>query len=73
MTNRLQYQRADHLKRIIHLQKRIHKYDLMEEAKISISTYEKIKPWLEYKFSDFIKYEKSTKEWVWIAEEYTEN
>jgi len=66
MTTRLQFQRANHLMRIIKLHKRIHKYDLMEEAKISISTYEKIKPWLEYKFSDFIKYEKSTKEWVWI-------
>ena len=69
MTNRFQYQRADLLKRIIRKHKRIHKYDLMEEAKISISTYEKHKPWLEYRFSDFIIYEKSTKEWVWIAKE----
>ena len=45
----------------------------MNEAKISISTYEKIKPWLEHKFSTFVKYEKTTKEWVWLVEEQIEN
>lgn len=45
----------------------------MDEAKISISTYEKIKPWLEHKFSTFVKYEKTTKEWFWLIEEEIEN
>ena len=45
----------------------------MDEAKISISTYEKIKPWLEHKFSEFVKYEKTTKEWFWLVEEEIEN
>jgi len=49
---------------------RINKFDLMDEVGISISTYEKIKPWLERRFYEFIKYEKSTKEWVNVGNEF---
>lgn len=54
---------------IIKKHRRINKYDLMDEARISISTYEKIKPWIEHKFPNFVKYDQKTKGWLWIVEE----
>jgi len=44
----------------------IHKYDIIEELKISLSTYEKLKPYIEYKFSHTLSYDKPSKVWKWI-------
>ena len=49
--------------------KRIHKYDLIDTLQISESTYEKLKPYIEYKFADDVFYEKATKNWIWVRED----
>jgi len=72
MTSRSMYSRANRIKEIIKSEKTIHKYDLMDRARISMSTYEKIKPWLEYRFADFFSYDKEKKTWNWMVEENTE-
>jgi len=48
--------------------KRINKFLLIDQLGISISYYEKLKPWIEYKFPDFISYDRETKDWVWVEE-----
>lgn len=67
MTSRSMYIHAERFKQIIKGAGRIHKYDLIEAARISLSLYEKLKPWFEYRFRDFVNYDRSTKEWEWIA------
>lgn len=47
---------------------KIHKYDLIDALHISESTYEKLKPYIEYKFGDEVFYEKATKNWIWVKE-----
>jgi len=51
---------------IIKKGKRIHKFDLIEKAGISLSSYEKIKPWLEYRYSNLVRYYRPTGEWIWV-------
>ena len=69
MGSRSMHQKANQMKEIIKREKRLHKYALMNELKISPSYYEKIKPWFEYTFSDFARYDRSTKEWFCTLEE----
>ena len=57
------HQHGNRIKQIIKEAGTIHKYDLIEQARISLSTYEKLKPWIEYRFSDFVSYDKTTKMW----------
>lgn len=49
--------------------KEIHKYDLIDALHISESTYEKLKPYMEYKFGNDIFYQKPTKMWIWVRED----
>ena len=56
------------MKEIICERKRIHKFALINELKISLSYYEKLKPWFEYTFPDFARYDRATKEWVCILD-----
>ncbi len=69
MTSRQQIIRANKLRDIIKEHGRIHKYDLINKANMSISTYEKIKPWFEFTFPDFVRYDRTTLEWEWIVKE----
>ncbi len=50
---------------LVRERKDIHKYELMRAIDISESTYEKLKPYMEYWYGDKIFYEKSTKMWSW--------
>lgn len=56
---------------IIRDAKKIHKYDLLDALHVSESTYEKLKPYVEYRFGDDIFYEKTTKCWIWARDEDT--
>ena len=73
MSNRQWYYYGNKLKTIIEQEKRIHKFDLVEKVGISFSLYDKIKPWFEYKFNEFVRYDKPTKEWVSLKEELENN
>ena len=70
MATKNQHKLARRIIDVVKKHGRINKFDLMDEVGISISTYEKIKPWLERRFYEFIKYEKSTKEWVSMENEF---
>ena len=63
------HQHGNKIKEIIKEAGEIHKFDLIEQARISLSTYEKLKPWIEYRFSDFVSYNRETKMWKWEVEE----
>ena len=67
MSSKSMYHHAKRIMEIIERHGEIHKFDLIEEARISLSLYEKLKPWIEYKFADFVTYDKTTKKWKWIA------
>lgn len=41
----------------------IHRWDLIDEAKISIRDYNMLKSYLQHKFDDTVKYEKTTQMW----------
>ena len=60
---------ANRMKQIIIQEKRIHKYDLINLLGISVSYYEKIKPWFEHTFSAYAKYDRETKEWKCMLDE----
>jgi len=73
MRSRKQYSISNKWKEIIKRNKRIHKFLLIEQLGISISYYEKLKPWMEFKFPDFISYDRETKDWVWVEEEKSDH
>lgn len=49
--------------------KRVHKYVLMKHLQKSMSTYDKFKPWFEWEYADFVRYDKPSKEWVSLEAE----
>lgn len=44
----------------------IHKFDLMDKASISLSTYQQIKPYLEHRYGHHISYDRRTGMWTKI-------
>lgn len=48
----------------------IHPMELMDEMDISDSGYYALKKYLEYKFPDWVKYDKSKKMWCVVNEAY---
>lgn len=67
-----QHYLAKRFKDLVEQKGRIHKFEIMNQLGISISTYEKLKPWLEYTYFDFMKYDKDTKEWIWLIDKIKE-
>jgi len=51
----------------------IQKYDLINFLGISISTYEKWKPWFEHTYFCWVKYDKETKRWFRIEEKVSDS
>ena len=68
-----QHYLANRFKELVKKEGRIHKFEIMNQLGISISTYEKLKPWLEYTFFKFMKYDKEMKRWEWIIEKTNKN
>jgi len=54
---------------LLNAEKYIHKYELISSLDISESTYEKLKPYMEYWHGHQVFYEKSTKHWTWVFDE----
>jgi len=69
ITNKTIYIHMNNIVEIIKSEGEIHKFDLIERANISLSTYEKLKPWIEHKFAEIVRYDKSTKKWISIVYE----
>ena len=57
------HQHGNRIKEIIKEAGEIYRYDLIEEARISLSTYEKLKPWILYRFYDFVSYDRLIQKW----------
>ncbi len=68
-----QHYLANRFKELVRKEGKIHKFEIINQLRISISTYEKLKPWLEYTFSKFMKYNKEEKMWEWIVEKSGKN
>ena len=45
----------------------IHRWDLIDEAKVSIRDYNMIKSYLQHRFDHLIKYDKSNQMWIAIS------
>jgi hypothetical protein len=61
-----QFKLANKLISVIHKHPQgIHKFDLMDDpfVKISISTYEKLKPWFEHRYETSVRYDKKSQKW----------
>jgi len=67
--SRLQHLRAKRIIDLIQKEKKIHKFELIRVIGISISTYEKLKPWLEYTYSHVLRYEKETQQWIFVEKD----
>ena len=64
---------AKKMNNILKETKRIHKFDLVDRLSISLSLYEKYKPWYEYHYTEYARYDKPTKNWVLIEIEFENN
>ena len=54
---------------LIKKHKEIDKFDLIMNSGISISYYEKLKPFMERIYAHNVQYDKETKKWRWIRED----
>lgn len=68
---RVQLSRWLHVKEIIHKYGTINKWELMEEAGLSRSVYEKEAPYWLHKFSAFVEYDRKSGNWTWAVEDQT--
>ena len=75
MTTRTESTRGTRAFYFIKEKKRVHKFELIEYLGISISSFEKFKPWFEFNYGidnppyGYIRYEKQTKEFVYYPSE----
>ena len=73
MPSRAMHSHGNRIKEIIRAADEIHKYELIELAGISLSTYEKLKPWLLWRFPDFVSYDRTTMIWKWEVGDLQDN
>jgi len=66
MTSRKEMSRMNRMVDCIRKEKRITKVQLVMKSGISISYYEKLKPFMEELFQHTIRYDKDTKSWIAI-------
>ena len=53
---------------IIQREGSIHKFDLIDKASISLSTYNQMKPYIEYRYAQYVKYDEKTGIWSKVDE-----
>jgi len=53
---------------IIQREGSIHKFDLIDKASISLSSYNQMKPYLEYRYSQYVRYDEKTGIWSKVDE-----
>ncbi|MBC8548285.1 MAG: hypothetical protein H8D23_01415 [Candidatus Brocadiales bacterium] len=54
--------------RIIQNRGEIHRWDLVDEAKLSINDYGKLKSYFERKYANFVQYSKGTQMWLSLVD-----
>lgn len=64
MTTRKEMSRLNELLRIIQKEGRISKVQLVIQARIGISYFDKLRPFLLELYGDYVRYDKDTKEFV---------
>ena len=73
LTSQKEMQKINSLRNIILREKSISKVRLVMEAKISISYYDKLKPFLEEIYSYEIQYDKGSKNWLVMVSDESNN
>lgn len=73
MAGKAQFYHSRRMLALIKQKGKIHKFDLMDSLKMSISQYEKLTPWMKYKFPDSIFYNRASQEWEWVGTNSTKS
>lgn len=53
---------------IIQREGSIHKFDLIDKASISLSSYNQMKPYIEYRYAQYVRYDEKTGIWSKVDE-----
>ena len=69
MTTQKEMNKINRMMELIKKQGRIDKYNLVMQSGLSISYYEKLKPFMERIFAHNVQYDKNTQTWIWIRTE----
>jgi len=64
MVSNREMQLCSKMARIIQNKGEIHRWDLIDEARISIGEYNKLKSYFERKYANFVNYSKQTQMWL---------
>ncbi len=64
MVSNREMQLCSKMARIIQNKGEIHRWDLVDEARISIGEYNKLKSYFERKYANFVNYSKGTQMWL---------
>lgn len=67
--SRTDFIRGNRALELLKTQSPINKFDFMSKLGLSLSSYEKFKPWFEHTYKETVVYDKQTKEWS-ICPEY---
>jgi hypothetical protein len=63
MATKTMLKKGSNLIGIIQREGSIHKFDLIDKASISLSTYNQMKPYLEYRYAQYVRYDEKTGIW----------
>ena len=72
MTTQKEMSKINRMMELIKKNGKIDKYNLVMQSGLSISYYEKLKPFMERIFSHNISYDKTSQMWFWIRSEPVE-
>jgi len=64
MVSNREMQLCSKMARIIQNKGEIHRWDLVDEARISIGEYNKLKSYFERKYANFVSYSKGSQMWL---------
>lgn len=51
---------------VIKARGRVHRWEMIDEARVSIGDYNKLKSYMEFKFAEQVKYDKQHEEWSYL-------
>lgn len=69
MTTQKEMSKINRMMEIVKKNGRIDKFNLVMQSGLSISYYEKLKPFMERIYSHNVSYDKETQTWIWIRAE----
>jgi len=71
MVSKKEMSKINRMAQIIKQTGGIHKWDLIDEAKLSINKYNQLQSYMKYKMAETIKYDKDTEAWFPVHVEPT--